>query len=131
MNKTRLVIIPLLAVLVLGSLAYGVTPANAAPAAPSDYAIVTLNAPPLSSYTGTIWGYAATMPAPGQKLDLTSPAAISYSNYLAAQHGNVKAYLAQIAPQVHVIYEYSTVLNGLAVKLNGYNLDHLTGLPGI
>jgi subtilisin family serine protease len=71
------------------------------------------------------------MPTPGQKLDLTTPAAISYSNYLAAQHSNVKAYLAQIAPQVQVIYEYSTVLNGLAVKLNGYDLDHLSRLPGI
>lgn len=131
MNKIRLLIIPVLAVLVLGSLAYGFPQAMATPPAPSDYAIITLNAPPLSSYTGTIWSYPATMPIPGQKLDLTSPAAVSYSSYLAAQRSLAKAYLAQNAPQVQVIYEYSTVLNGLAIKLNGYNLNQLTGLPGI
>ena len=47
---------------------------------PSDYATVLLNARPLSSYRGNIQGYTATMPRPGSKLDMSSPAVISYAN---------------------------------------------------
>jgi subtilisin family serine protease len=132
MNKIKLLVVTLLAILALGPLAiYGITPAAAESQAPSDSAIVSLYAQPLSSYAGGIAGYPATMPAPGQKLDLTSAAAISYFRLLAAQRNFAKAYLAQIAPQVQVTYEYSTVLNGLAVRLNGYNLNQLSGLPGV
>jgi subtilisin family serine protease len=131
MNKIRLLVVPILAILAIGPLAsYGITPANATVAS-SDYAIITLYAKPLSSYTGGIFGYPATMPAPGHKLDLTSTAATDYSRYLATQRTNAIAYLAQRAPEVQVVYEYSTVLNGLAVKLNGYSLNQLTGLPGV
>ena len=131
MNKKPFLIALITTILALGTIAiYGITPAIAAPA-PSDYAIITLAAQPLSSYRGGIYGYAATMPVPGARLDLSSPAAIAYANYLATQRTVAKASLAKYAPQVRVIYDYSTVLNGLAVKLNGYNLNQMTSLPGI
>src|SRR5207253_3649009 len=98
---------------------------------PSDYATVLLNAQPLSSYQGNIQGYTATMPQPGSKLDMSSPAVISYEGYLANQHFLAKSAIAKYAPQVQVIYDYYTVLNGLAVRRNGYSLSQLSSIGGI
>ena len=104
-----------------------------APVAPasgvSDYAIIGLSDQPLSSYDGSVQGYAATKPVPGHKLDLGSQAAQSYSSYLANERGALKGWLKNNAPEVQVLYEYSLVLNGLAVKLNGHNSNALTHGP--
>ncbi len=94
------------------------------------YAILILRDQPLASYDGSIPGLAPTMPSPGQKLNLNSPAAQAYSNYLASQRDFAKAWLSNNAPEVQVIVEYSVVLNGLAVKLNGHALSHLLNAPG-
>src|SRR5438477_6032825 len=132
MNHTRILVVALLAVLAAVSLAtYGISPANAKHQALSDSAIILLSAQPLSSYTGNVPGYAATMPVPGGKLDLTSPAAVAYSSFLASQRNFAKMYLAKFAPEVTVTYEYSTVLNGLAVNLNGADIKELNHLPGV
>ena len=131
MNHTRILVLTL-ALLSIGSLTvYGVPLAGAKHQASSTSAIILLSAQPLSSYTGDIPGYAATMPAPGAKLDLDSPAAIHYASFLASQRSFAKMYLAQFAPEVTVTYEYSTVLNGLAVNLNGADVKELKGLPGV
>ena len=132
MNHTRILVVTLFALLATVSLAtYGIGPANAKHQAPSDSAIILLSAQPLSSYTGNIPGYPATMPLPGGKLDLNSPAAIAYSSFLASQRNFAKMYLAKFAPEVTVTYEYSTVLNGLAVNLNGADIHELNRLPGV
>lgn len=131
MNKKPLLIVIITTILALETLGiYGIIPVTAT-VQPSDYAIITLGDQPLSSYQGTIIGYSATMPVRGNKLDLSSPAAIAYATYLAGQHAIVKTYLTKYAPQVQVVYEYSTVLNGFAVKLNGFNLNQVAGLPGV
>ncbi len=80
---------------------------------------MTLRDPPLASYNGGISGFAPTMPPPGQKLDLNSPAAVAYSSYLANGRAIAKAWMNANLPRVQVIREYSIVLNGFAVKLNG------------
>ena len=132
MNHTRILVVALLAVLATVSFAtYGISPASAKHQALSDSAIILLSAQPLSSYTGNLPGYAATMPVPGGKLDLTSPAAVAYSSFLASQRNFAKMYLAKFAPEVTVTYEYSTVLNGLAVNLNGADIRELNHLPGV
>ena len=132
MNHTRILVVALLAVLATVSFAtYGISPASAKHQALSDSAIILLSAQPLSSYTGNVPGYAATMPVPGGKLDLTSPAAVAYSSFLASQRNFAKMYLAKLAPEVTVTYEYSTVLNGLAVNLNGADIRELNHLPGV
>src|SRR6266702_1108301 len=132
MNHTRILVVALLAVLATVSFAtYGISPASAKHQALSDSAIILLSAQPLSSYTGNLPGYAATMPVPGGKLDLTSPAAVAYSSFLASQRNFAKMYLARFAPEVTVTYEYSTVLNGLAVNLNGADIRELNHLPGV
>src|SRR6266849_4987706 len=59
----------------------------------ADHAIITLRDQPLASYDGHLPGYARTMPLPGQRLDLSSPAAQSYSTYLANGHQSAKGWL--------------------------------------
>ncbi len=131
-------IIALVTVIVLLSLAPVITTAvDNADSGPvlgnvlPDYAIVSLRDPPLASYNGGIPGYTATMPSPGQKLNLNSQAAQAYSQHLADQRNQFKGWLSSNAPQVQVIAEYSVVLNGLALKLNGYPLNGLAGAPGL
>ena len=109
----------------------GVLPVGGGQSQPSDYAIVLLKDQALSSYTGNINGYAATMPTGGGKLDLTSSAAVAYANYLANQHSSAKSAIAKQAPSVQILYEYYTVLNGFAIKLNGYSLSSLQNVGGI
>ena len=94
------------------------------------YAMIILKDQPLSSYDGHIPGYARTMPAPGQKLDLNSPAAQAYSSYLANERGLSKGWMKNNAPEVQVVDEYSVVLNALAVQLNGHDVNHLLNAPG-
>ncbi len=97
----------------------------------TDYGIVELKDPPLASYTGGIPGYAPTMPVPGQKLDVNSPAAKSYSGYLAQERQTAEGWLHSNAPWAHVVIEYSIVLNGFAVKLNGHEPGSLYQIPGV
>src|SRR6266705_5528437 len=70
------------------------------------------------------------MPVPGQKLDLNSPAAQSYSTYLANGRASAKGWLKNNMPTVQVVDEYSIVLNALAVKLNGNAMNGLLNAPG-
>src|SRR5437764_13925484 len=109
MNHTRILVVALLAVLATVSFAtYGISPASAKHQALSDSAIILLSAQPLSSYTGNVPGYAATMPAPGGKLHLTSPAAFAYSSLLPSQRNFAKMSLLKFSPDVSVTSEYST-----------------------
>ncbi len=96
-----------------------------------DYAIIRLRDAPLASYDGSIPGFARTMPQPGQKLDLNSPASQAYASYLAAGRASAKAWLNSKAPGVQVVAEYSVVLNGLAVKLNGNGATMISSVPGV
>jgi len=96
----------------------------------ADHAIITLRDQPLASYDGHLPGYARTMPVPGQKLDLNSPAAQSYSTYLANGRASAKGWLKNNMPTVQVVDEYSIVLNALAVKLNGNSMYGLLNAPG-
>jgi len=96
----------------------------------SGYVIVTLRDQPLASYDGHIPGYARTMPLPGQKLDLNSPAAQSYSSYLTIGRASAKGWLKNNMPAVQVVDEYSIVMNAIAVKLNGNAMNGLLNAPG-
>ncbi len=96
----------------------------------ADSAIISLKDQPLSSYDGHIPGYARTMPQPGQKLDLNSPAAQAYSTYLNNQHGLAKGWVQSNAPKVQVVDEYTVTLNAIAVKLNGFYPNGLLNAPG-
>jgi minor extracellular serine protease Vpr len=134
--KTKILfLVALLSVLSLGPmLTVAVNDGTDAPTSPSGvlagYAIITLKDQPVASYDGHLPGYAKTMPLPGQKLDLNSPAAQSYSSYLATQHANAKSWINGNIPGVQVIDEYTVVLNAIAVKLNGNNPNGLWNTSG-
>ncbi len=97
----------------------------------TEYAIVNLKDPPVASYEGGILGLARTKPLSGQKLDLNSPAAIAYDQYLAQKRGEAIKYVRENSPRIEVIREYSAVLNGFAVKLNGQSTIRLWMAPGV
>ena len=94
------------------------------------YAIVTLTDAPIATYEGGKAGLERTKPARGQ-LDPSSPAYRAYERFLANEHANYRAFLAQRAPQAEVVAEYDTVLNGFAVKLNGASLNALANNPKV
>ena len=95
-----------------------------------DYAIVRLSDDPLASYEGGTPGLARTKPLTG-RLDPSSPAYRAYEGFLANGRANYRAFLAQRLPGVEVVAEYDTVLNGVAVKLNGASLQQLRGGPNV
>ena len=95
-----------------------------------DYAIVRLSDAPLASYEGGIPGLARTKPATG-RLDPSSPAYRAYEQFLANERANYRAFLAQRLPGVEVVAEYDTVLNGVAVKLNGAPIQQLAAGPKV
>jgi minor extracellular serine protease Vpr len=65
------------------------------------------------------------------RLDPSSPAYRAYERYLANEHANYRAHLAQRLPQAQVVAEYDTVLNGFAIKLNGASLKALANHPKV
>jgi minor extracellular serine protease Vpr len=100
------------------------------PAAGSDYVIVTFTSPPAASYTGGVAGISRTKPERG-RLDTESPAYRAYQRHLQNEHGLFRAFVKSRAPQVQVVREYFTVLNGMALKMNGAALGALAGGPGV
>ncbi|GAA5164076.1 S8 family serine peptidase [Ornithinimicrobium tianjinense] len=107
--------------------------ATAAPAptgSTADYAIVTFKDAPLATYQGGTNGIPATKPQNG-RLDASSPAYRAYERFLANEHASYKSHLAQKFPAVEVLDDYDTVLNGVAVKLNGASLTALAKHPKV
>jgi minor extracellular serine protease Vpr len=90
------------------------------------YAIVTLADEPIATYEGGKPGLERTKPVRG-RLDPSSPAYRAYERYLANEHANYRAFLAQSAPQAEVVAEYDTVLNGFGIQLNGASLNAIAG----
>jgi minor extracellular serine protease Vpr len=96
----------------------------------SEYAIVLLKSPPAASYEGGIPGLARTKPE-GGRLDVNSPAYAAYLRHLENEHADFRAYLDRQAPQARIVEEYQTVLNAVAVELNGAKLAALSRGPGV
>lgn len=96
----------------------------------SEYAMVILDSPPAASYAGGIEDLERTKPVRG-RLDPDSPAYQAYVRFLENEHADYRAFLAQNLPNVEIVHEYETVLNGLAVKLNGASLDQLARGPKV
>ncbi len=85
-------------------------------------AIVQLNGDALSTYV-------KTKPAPGKKIDFSSPTTKSYRAQLSALRNDFKQWLQANAPATQVTGEYDIALNAVAVKLNGAKLSTLTSAP--
>lgn len=123
----RLLVIVALVALAVPS---GVLAAPKEAASATGYAIIALSDPPIASYTGGKPGLERTKPVRG-RLDPTSPAYQAYERFLANERANFRAFLAQRIPQVEVVAEFDTVLNGVAVKLNGAKLSALARHPKV
>ena len=110
------------------ALAVAPVTALAAPPKPASsstgYAIVTFTDAPLATYSGGKKGLERTKPLSG-RLNPASPAYRAYERFLANERASYRAFLAKQAPAVAVIAEYDTVLNGVAVELNGASLASL------
>lgn len=96
-----------------------------------DYVVVQLKTLPLAQYDGRVSGYAATMPAPGKRLNLNSDAAKKYGAYTAAERAAYRDYLRNNVPAARALRDYRIVLNGIAVKRNGASLAALAAGPNV
>ncbi|MGH8944779.1 MAG: S8 family serine peptidase, partial [Acidimicrobiia bacterium] len=134
MKRPLLTLILVMAMLsALSGLAFADINDDRAPAAQvsSEYAIVTFQSPPAASYEGGIEGLERTKPVRG-RLDPDSPAYQAYIRFLEDnEHANYRAHLAQNAPNAEIVREYDTVLNGMAVKLNGTPISTLQRGPKV
>jgi subtilisin family serine protease len=90
-----------------------------------DY-IVVLRDDPLASYSGDVRGYAATKPAAGRRLDLSSSAAKRYRAYITKEQDSLIS-RAGARP----VARYSVALNGFAAKLTGAQAEKLAHAPGV
>lgn len=124
-----------LAIGLVAALAFGTTVSAAAPPASQDAtasggvldtssAIVVLKADPLATYDGKIRGYERTRPDRG-KLNPNSAAAKKYLGYLKFQHSEFQRWLQRNVPSAKITSEYFTVLNAVAVTLNGVAIGRL------
>ena len=98
--------------------------------ATTDYAIITLVDAPIATYPGGTNGLERTKPLRG-RLNPASPAYRAYERFLANEHANYRAFLRERAPKAAVVAEFDTVLNGIAVKLNGSSLAALADNPRV
>ncbi|MFZ5852887.1 MAG: S8 family serine peptidase [Chloroflexota bacterium] len=112
----------------VGALSSKASPSSDAPAAGATVdtgsAIVVLKADPLATYDGKIRGYEKTRPDRG-KLNPNSAAAKKYLGYLKFQHGEFQRWLQRNVPSAKITSEFFTVLNGVAVSLNGAAIGRL------
>jgi subtilisin family serine protease len=81
---------------------------------------------PVSSYTGTVPGFAATKPNRGQKFNPNNPNVIGYAGYLDARHG---AALARVGGRK--VYDYRYAFNGFAAELTEGQAQALRNVPGV
>src|SRR6266702_575641 len=88
------------------------------------YALVIFSQPPLAD-----WPNAARYK--NGKLDFTAGANGQYQASLAHARNDFRQWLRSTGLLAQVIREYDTVLNGVAVQLNGASLDSLKAAPGV
>lgn len=92
--------------------------------AASGYAFAILADPPLAAWPG------AVRTANG-KLDFSSGTNGRYQAALAQARNDFKDWLRASGSPARVVREYDTVLQGVAVELNGASLDSLRAGPGV
>jgi subtilisin family serine protease len=97
----------------------------------SEYVLVKLQLDPVASYAGGVRGYEATKPLPGKRIDFEAPHVVKYQKLLADKRAEFKQWLEIQAPEVEVLYDYSIVFNGLALKLNGVSPSEIAQGPGV
>ena len=136
--RFRLTLPALLAAMVLatGTVLAGPAPAYAPPASrdagpiagvdvDTSSAIVVLREDPLATYDGHLKGFEKTRPDHG-KLNPNSAAVKKYLGYLKNEHSDFAHWLQKNVPSAKITSEFFTVLNGVAVQLNGNAIGRLS-----
>jgi len=96
--------------------------------------IVRLNAPAIASYEGSISGLPATsIKTTGlARLDTKQPEVQQYRAYLAQQRSSVKSATSKMLGRaINVKYEYSHVLNGMAIELSPQEAELMKRMPNV
>jgi len=106
------------------------------PKAPPDRWIVQLEDPPLAQYRGGIQGLGATaVSATGaRRLQVDTPEAQAYIDYLEAEQASVATAVEEAVPGAYIEYDYQVVFNGLTVNLPEADTkasEWLSELPGV
>jgi subtilisin family serine protease len=99
---------------------------GAARARGSDIYIVQLRADPAIAYSGEMAGFAATRPAPGQKLDANSAAVKKYTGYLKAIQNEI---INSVGAEK--VYNYVYSLNGFAARMSPTAAKRLAKRPDV
>lgn len=95
--------------------------------------IVQLEDPPVARYRGGIAGFAATSPrATGaRKLDVKTPRARAYREYLTERQSRFVDELSRVAPGAEVDYRYQVVFNGVAMNVYPDRAEAIARMPGV
>jgi len=105
-------------------------PATATPAEEtlrSGLYLVTFGDTPLAAYAGDVDGYAATSPEPGERFDDDRSEVELYRDRLRRRQDRI---LAEVGSP-EVVYRYTTVVSGVAVRLSSDQVRDLRSLAGV
>jgi subtilisin family serine protease len=98
------------ALALLATLLFTVSASSAANGSERKSYIVVMAAQPLVVYDGDVAGIPATKPAAGESVDVTTPAAKEYTQYLTAQHNESLADAG--VSSAEKVHDYAVALNG-------------------
>src|SRR5215475_11357877 len=90
--------------------------------------IVQFAGKPLATYAGGVQGFRATRPLRGARINTHTSNAKRYRNYLA-NHQHTVLHRAGVAASP--VYRFTTVLNGVVLKLTAQQAAKLRGTPGV
>ncbi len=94
---------------------------------PNGVYIVQMLRAPVAGNEGNTFGFGATKPAQGQKINNSSPDVINYRAQLNQEHDAV---LAQVSG-ARKLYDYNTTFNGFAAKMSLADANKLAGTAGV
>ncbi len=82
---------------------------------------------PVIAYDGSTAGYAATKPAKGAKIDVTSTAVTRWADNLKSKHGNALRSVGATSR----LYDYAYTYNGFAARLTGAQAKAMRSVAGV
>ena len=90
--------------------------------------IVQFAGKPLATYAGGVKGFHATRPLKGARINTHSFNAARYRNYLTNRQHTV---LSRSGIAARPVYRFTTVLNGVVLKMTAQQASKLRGTPGV
>ena len=98
----------------------------------ADSFIVLLEEPSLASLEGEISGFGIIERTDEGKIELDSPAAISYLRFLKTEQDSfIKSAETKISRKLAIEFRYDVILNGFSAKMSSEEAAQLMTLPGV